>query len=140
MTGVILDTNVISEPKRPRPDPNVRAWFESQDPESLFLTSTVVAELALGIERVPLGRRRSDFERWLGTIVGQTFMGRILAFDTEAALLYGRLVFQAGKVGWSPTVGDAQIAAVALREGMAVATRDVHGFEPLGVEIINPWD
>jgi len=139
MSGIILDTNVVSEPKRPSPDPEVRAWFESQDVARLYLTTTVIGELAVGIERMPAGRRRTDFRRWLDALITEDFFGRILTFDIEAALIYGKLVADALARGRPPTVGDAQIAAVARRERMAVASRDVRDFEALDVPIIDPW-
>ncbi|MGH6905565.1 MAG: type II toxin-antitoxin system VapC family toxin [Geminicoccaceae bacterium] len=139
MNGIVLDTNVISEPRRPAPDPRVRAWFEAQEIERLYLTATVIAELAAGIERMPKGRKRVDFERWLEALVVEDFAGRVLAFDVEAALLYGKLVADALVQGRPPTVGDAQIAAVARLERMAVATRDVADFELMGVPVIDPW-
>ena len=138
MSGIILDTNVVSEPKRPSPDPKVRAWFESQDAERLYLTTTVIGELAVGIERLPAGRRRTDFRRWLDALITEDFFGRILTFDVEAALIYGKIVADALARGRPPTVGDAQIAAVARRERMAVASRDVRDFETLDVPIIDP--
>jgi hypothetical protein len=140
MRGVILDTNVVSEPRRPAPDPKVRDWFAAQDPERLYLTTTVIGELAVGIERMPPGRRRADFQGWLDVLIIEDFASRILTFDVEAALIYGKLVAEALARGRTPTVGDAQIAAVARRNGMAVASRDVSGFETLNVAIINPWE
>jgi toxin FitB len=139
MSGIILDTNVISEPKRPSPDPQVRAWFEAQDVEQLHLTTTVISELAVGIERLPPGRRQAEFRRWLDSLLTEDFAGRILTFDVEAALIYGKLVTEALARGRPPTVGDAQIAAVARRHRMVVASRDARGFEPLDVPVIDPW-
>jgi predicted nucleic acid-binding protein len=139
MNGIILDTNVVSEPKRPAPDPKVRSWFAAQDVDRLYLTTTVIAELAVGIERLPSGRRRTDFRRWLEALVREDFAGRILVFDVTAALIYGKLVAAALARGRPPTVGDAQIAAVAQRHGMAVASRDVRDFETLAVPVIDPW-
>jgi toxin FitB len=139
MKGIVLDTNVISEPRNPIADPNVRAWFEAQTVESLYLTATVVGELAVGVERLPPGRRRSDFEDWLRALVEEHFSGRVLAFDAAAALIFGKLVGDATARGRRPAVGDAQIAAVARRDGLAVATRDVTAFEALGATIVDPW-
>jgi hypothetical protein len=139
MSGVILDTNVVSEPRRPVPDPKVEAWFAAQDPEQLYLTTTVLGELAVGIERMPPGRRRADFRRWLDALIVEDFADRILTFDVEAALIYGRVVAEALARGRPPTVGDAQIAAVARCKGMAVASRDVGTFEALEVAVIDPW-
>jgi|SRR5919106_269392 predicted nucleic acid-binding protein len=139
MSRIILDTNVISEPRRPSPDPRVRAWFEAQEVERLYLTTTVLGELAVGIERMPAGRRRADFRHWLDSLITEDFAGRILTFDVEAALIYAKLVAEALARGRPPTVGDAQIAAVARRDRMAVASRDVRDFEALDVPIIDPW-
>ena len=139
MNGIILDTNVVSEPQRPAPDPKVRSWFAAQDVDRLYLTTTVLAELAVGIERLPSGRRRTDFRRWLEALVQENFAGRILVSDVTAALIYGKLVAAALARGRPPTVGDAQIAAVARRNGMAVASRDVRDFETLEVPVIDPW-
>jgi toxin FitB len=140
VSGIILDTNVVSEPMRALPAAGVQMWFEAQRGDDLYLTSTVIAELAQGIERMLPGRRRRDLERWLDRLIADAFAGRILVFDIEAALIYGKLVANALAQGWTPKVADAQIAAVAWREGMVVATRDVADFEALQVPVINPWE
>ncbi|MGH6899556.1 MAG: type II toxin-antitoxin system VapC family toxin [Geminicoccaceae bacterium] len=139
MPGIILDTNVVSEPKRARPDANVVAWFERQAADQLYLTSTIVAELAFGIEIMPPGRRRRGFEIWLHERVVGAFRGRILAFDDEAALLYGGLMARARRQGRPARVGDAQIAATALRHGLAIATRNTGDFALFDAPLINPW-
>ena len=97
----------------------------------------MIAEVAQGIERLPAGRRRRELERWLDTLIGDAFAGRI---DVEAGLIYGKLVANALAQGRTPKMGDAQIAAVAWREGMAVATADVADFENLQVPVVNPWE
>lgn len=139
MTGIILDTCVVSEPKRPDPEPAVKLWLESVDLDRLFLTSTVVGEISEGIHRMPEGRRRSVLLIWLDNLVNLHFAGRILPFDCDAALLYGKVAAEAYASGRPPSVGDAQIAAIAVRFGMAVATRNTRDFEPFGVPLINPW-
>lgn len=139
MKGIILDTNVVSEPKRPHPDPAVRSWFERQDPDSLFLTTTVLAELAEGAERLPRGRKRLGFEAWLDGLVNEDFEGRVLAFDVAAARIFGKLAAAAYAQGCPPGMGDAQIAAVAARDGLAVATGDIEGFVAFGVPLMDPW-
>ncbi|MCS6780436.1 MAG: type II toxin-antitoxin system VapC family toxin [Geminicoccaceae bacterium] len=139
MSGCVLDTNLVCEPLRPRPSERVAAWFAAQDPARLFLTATVVGEIAFGIRLLPAGRRRGRLEAWLDRLVGELFADRILAYDREAALLYGALVAEARRAGRMVGTGDAQIAAVAKRHGLAVATRDVEDFETLGVAVVNPW-
>jgi toxin FitB len=116
------------------------AWLARQDVEWLYLTATVVGELAHGIAILPGGRRRERFEAWLLELVRERFAGRILSFDSEAALLFGQILAVARAMGRPTDAGDAQVAAVAQLHNMAVATRDVGDFEPLGVAVINPWD
>jgi toxin FitB len=140
MRGCILDTNVVSEQRRARPHPNVASWLHDQDPERLFLTATIVGELAVGIACLPSGKRRIELEAWLDTLIRQRFADRILPYDTRAGLSYGELAADARMRGWSPDLSDAQIAAVARVHDMAVATRNIAHFEHLGVAVINPWD
>jgi toxin FitB len=139
VSGVVVDTCVVSDPPKPRPDPNVRRWFERQAPADLFIASVVAAEIAAGVWRTPDGARRLRHESWLRRLVTVDFVGRILPFDEEAALLYGRIVAQSYAQGRPPDMADAQIAAIALSRGMAVATRDLRGFEAFGVELVDPW-
>jgi predicted nucleic acid-binding protein len=139
MNGVILDTNVVSETARPQPSESVAAWFAAQTNEHLFLTATVLGELAFGAAKLPVGRRRAALEGWLRELVRDLFAQRVLPYDSEAALIYGTLVADARARGREPKIGDAQIAAVAKVHGMAVATRNVGDFEHLGVEVVNPW-
>ena len=140
MSRVILDTNVVSETARRQPSDLVAAWFAAQTKEHLFLTATVLGELAFGTAKLPGGRRRSALEAWLHELLEDQFAERVLSYDAPAALIYGELVATARARGREPKLSDAQIAAVAKRHDMAVATRDVGDFEPLGVTVINPWD
>jgi predicted nucleic acid-binding protein len=117
----------------------VRRWFERQDAGALYLTTTVLCELAEGVERLPAGRRRRDLEDWLDGLVEIDFRGRILALDIAAARLFGRLAATAWAQGRRPHMGDAQIAAVAAANGFAVATRDATDFAPFGVPLVDPW-
>jgi toxin FitB len=139
VNGIILDTCLISEPKRLKPDGAVRAWFERQDPYRLHLTATIIGELADGIARLPPGRRRADHKAWLNALIETEFAGRIFTFETATALLYGELVADAYAQGKPPHVADAQIAAVARQHGMTVATRNVGDFAFFGIEVVNPW-
>lgn len=138
VAGFVLDTNLVFELHGLRGAPAPTAWLAAQDPARLFLTATVLGELALGIARLPAGRRRSGFAAWLGE-VRRLFQGRILPFDEAAALVYGEVVAAARARGRPPQIGDAQIAAVARRHGLAVATRDAGGFAHLGADIVDPW-
>ena len=137
--GIVLDTNVVSEPTRPRPDPRVHNWYRRQNPEALYLAATSLCELAEGVERMPLGRRRRELEVWLDRLLEVEFRGRVLAMDAEAARLFGKLAAAAWAQGRPPNMADTQIAAVAARDGLAVATRNVGHFTAFGVPLIDPW-
>jgi toxin FitB len=136
---IILDTNVVSEPMRPRGDPAVRAWLDQQAADTLYLTATNLAELLVGIELLPAGRRRRGLYEDLRTLLAQLFGARILPFDAEAAAMYATVVRRARSAGQALSVADAQIAAIAAVHGFMVATRDVRPFTAAGVPVVNPW-
>ncbi|SMF50744.1 hypothetical protein SAMN02982989_2828 [Xaviernesmea oryzae] len=137
---IILDTNVISEPARPTPSAAVLFWLDAQPRETLFVTATTIAELLVGIEVMPDGRKKEKVrERMLG-LIDLIFGPRVLAFDGQAAAAYASLVAQAAGKGRAVSFADGQIAAIARVHGFAVATRDTLPFEAAGVPVINPWE
>lgn len=139
MSGIVLDTNVVSEIRLASPDAAVEAWFTRQSSESLFLTATVVGELAGGIERLPQGRRRTMLELWFDNLLQTEFRGRVLDYGVTAARRYGTMIAGATAQGRPPGISDAQIAAVAAVHGMTVATRDTRDFAAFGIALVNPW-
>jgi predicted nucleic acid-binding protein len=136
---IVLDTNVVSEPLRPVPAPQVLAWLDRQSPATLYLTAVNVAELMDGVARLPDGRRRADLEAALATRVLPLFSGRVLPFDEAAAFSFARLHARSREHGHSLGLADAYIAAIAASRGFAVATRDTAPFVAAGVEVIDPW-
>ncbi len=136
---IILDTNVISEPMRPKGDPAVRAWLDEQAAETLYLTATSLSELLLGVELLPDGARKEGLGAALAELVAALFEARVLPFDREAAMVYAPLVGRARALGQAISVADGQIAAIAAAHGFAVATRDTGPFEAAGVPVIDPW-
>lgn len=136
---IILDTNVISEPLRPRPDPAVLTWLDAQAPATLCLTSITLAELLAGVAALPAGRRRKLLAKSLTEQVLPLFDGRVLAFDTLAAHSFARV--QTGAKASGNTIGfaDAAIASIANAHGYALATRNVRDFKGTGVQIMDPW-
>lgn len=137
---IILDTNVISEGFRIRPNERVRDWLDNQEPADLFLCAPVLAELRYGVERLPPGRKRIELDRLVSDIETDLFDNRLLAFDRESAHAFGRVVVARARIGLTITAVDAMIAAVAIANRMAVATRDVSGFDHLGITLINPFE
>jgi hypothetical protein len=136
---IILDTNVVSEPMKISANPAVGAWLDRQVVETLYLTSVSFAELLVGVEILPLGRRRRGIGAALEELIGVLFGPRILPFDAEDAKAYAVLVGRARSAGHEISVADGQIAAIAARRGFIVATRDTAPFLSAGVRVINPW-
>ena len=136
---IILDTNVVSEPIRPRSNQAVVQWLDRQAAETLYLTATSLAELASGVEALPSGRRRDGLATGLDTLLQRLFGSRILAFEREAALRYAAVQSRARAAGKAISFADGQIAAIALNLGFSVATRDTGPFLAAGVNVINPW-
>lgn len=139
MSGFVLDTSVISERLRPRPDELVALWIDSQRAGTLHLPTIVIGEVAAGIEWLAAGRRRDRLQEWLYNDLIRGFQGKILVFDEEAALAFGRLTAQARRAGCPAKVADAQIAAIAAAHGLTVATRDITDFAGFGIPLANPW-
>jgi hypothetical protein len=136
---IVLDTNVISEPLKPRADPRVIRWLDSQAPETLYLTATALSELMFGIALLPAGKRRRGMEVAMQSLLTKLFQSRFLSFDREAAIAFALLGSRAAARGYSISVADCQIAAIAAVHGFAVATRDTATFLAVGVPVVNPW-
>ena len=136
---IVLDTNVISEPLKPLANPNVVRWLDTQDPETLYLTATNLSESLIGIALLPAGKRKRGMELAMQSLLAKLFAGRFLPFDREAAIAFALLGSRASAKGYSISVADCQIAAIAAVHGFAVATRDTAPFRAVGVPTINPW-
>ena len=136
---IILDTNVVSEPLKPTPNPAVIAWLDAQEPQTLYLTTISLAELLAGIELLPTGRRRDGLEQALAQQIIALFAGRIVSLDTPAAQAFAKT--QAGARAQGNPIGfaDCAIAAIARTHGFSIATRNMRDFKGTGVELIDPW-
>lgn len=134
-----LDTNVVSEWTRPRPDPAVVAFLTSTEEDFLFLSVITMAELRRAVDRLPAGRRRIALYHWLENDLVLRFDGRILGIDTEVASAWGRIMARAERKGRHPGVMDVWIAAIADVRGLTVVTRNAADFELLVGRIFNPW-
>ena len=136
---ILLDTNVVSESLRKLPDSAVLEWLDAQMAETLYLSSISLAELRYGILSMPKGQRQdallTDFEICIAALFGS----RILAFDADAAIAYATLRARARIVGKAIAVSDGYIAAIAMTNRFAIATRDTGPFQAAGLEVINPW-
>ena len=136
---IILDTNVISEPFKPKPDPAVMSWLDAQEPQTLYITTVSLAEMFAGVHKMPEGRRCADLHQLVENKIQSVFENRILAFDMPAAEAFGRVNADACAVGNPIAFADCAIAAIAAANGFILATRNVRDFKGTGVEIFNPW-
>jgi predicted nucleic acid-binding protein len=136
---IVLDTNVLSELMRPVPEADVERWLADQPAASVFISAVTEAELRYGIALLPNGRRRSTLTAVLQDMLAEDFSGRILPFDSPAAVAFAEIAADRRRVGTPISQADAQIAAIARSRGAALATRNVTDFEGCGIEVINPW-
>ncbi|CAK11847.1 type II toxin-antitoxin system VapC family toxin [Rhizobium johnstonii] len=134
---ILLDTNVISEPWKPIPDGAVVAWLDAQAIETLFVSAITIAELRFAIAAMPAGKRQTILRDRLEEEVLPHFAERILPFDLAASQFYSELMARARVSGKGSARGH--IAATAVANGLAVATRDTGPFEAVGLKVINPW-
>ena len=137
---ILLDTNVISEPLRREPEPRVIEWIDAQALETLYLSAITVAELRSGIALLPPGKRRSALQENLEKQVLPLFTGRVLPFDLSCTQAYADLIAKAKNAGLAIATADGFIAAIAITNSFAVATRDNSPFEAAGSAVINPWN
>jgi predicted nucleic acid-binding protein len=137
---ILLDTNVVSEPIRRHPDSRVLDWLDAQVIETLYFSTISLAELLLGVENLPFGRRRTALAAVLEQQIVSLFGGRIIPFDVSAAEAYAKVVARARRHGYLISVADGQIAAIAAARNLSVASRDEAPFQAAGLMVINPWN
>lgn len=139
MTGWLLDTNVISELRRPRPSARVRAFVAGQPLESLFVSTVTFAEIRYGIEAVGDPGRRAELHEWLAHKVRPMFDQRVLEVSEDVMFKWRLLVEEGRKVGHTFSQPDLIIAATALHHGLTVVTRDTGDYTLARVPLLNPW-
>ena len=140
MSGFLLDTNVLSEfNRRGQPDRGVQHWLEAADSESLYVSVLTIGEIRLGVELLPLSKRRSDLEQWLERDLPEWFEGRILPVDQSIGERWGLLRAQAQMKGRPLAVIDALLAATALQHNLTLVSRNVSDFSVAGLAVVNPW-
>jgi predicted nucleic acid-binding protein len=140
VSGFLLDTNVISELIKARPDANVTAWVEATDESLLYLSVLTLGEIRRGIASLPQSRRRATLEAWLDRDLQARFEGRILTIDREVADRWGLLTAAARESGIALPVIDGLLAATALEHNLTLVTRDTGQIPSMGVAVFNPWE
>lgn len=141
MRGWLLDTNVVSEVRKPHADARVVAWVEAQAIDGLFLSSIVLAEIRYGIALLPIGSaRRAELEPWVRGPLREWFEGRILEVTEDVILTWRRMVQSARNRGYTPPEPDCLLAATAVVNDLCLVTRNVADFHQVGIPVLNPWN
>ena len=135
----LLDTNVLSEVRRPSPDANVLAWLDQVDEDRVHLSVISIAEIARGIALLDDGRRKQELAIWLEHELPARFDSRILDVDSKTALVWGRLMGEAKRAGRGLSVMDGWIGAIANRHDLALVTRNSKDFQDMGIALVDPW-
>lgn len=136
---ILLDTNVLSELMRTKPDPCVLEWVDAQPANELVICSITVAEILYGIARMPDGKRKQGLLDLASAMFDEDFAGNILPFDADAAVHYAEIAAESEARGRVAEMADAQIAAIGRLHDAVVATRNTRHFESLGVDLVDPW-
>ena len=137
---IVLDTNILSEMMRARPDPHVMSWLNSQRPNQIYVSAITQAEMLLGVALLPTGKRRTSLATQIDALFEEDFAHHCLPFDSRAAAHYAQIVAVRHKSGKPVSTEDAQIAAIARSRNFQIATRNVADFADIqALEIVNPW-
>lgn len=139
MTGWLLDTNILAELRRPRPEPKVAEFIAGQPLDALYVSAVVLAEIRFGIERVDDAARRIALGNWLTHTVRPLFEDRVLELSEDVLLVWRILVEEGRKAGHTYSQPDLMIAATALHHGLTVVSRDTREYRRAGVPVFDPW-
>lgn len=137
---IVLDTTVTSELMRPKPDAAVMAWIGNQPMTGVFTTTLTQAEIFYGLALLPEGRRREELVAAARPVFDVDLAGRVLPFDTDAALAHAGIAAGRRQSGQPISQIDARIAAIVHSRGARLATRNARDFADCGIVVVNPWD
>lgn len=135
----LLDTNVLSEVRRPVPDARVMAWLDQVDEDRVYLSVISIAEIGRGVALLDEGRRKHELAIWLEHELPARFERRVLDVDSRTGLLWGRLMAEAKRGGYGLSVMDGWIAATAQSRELTLVTRNTRDFQHTGTALLDPW-
>ena len=135
----LVDTNVLSEPVKERPNSGVLAWLSQANEDQVFVSVVTITELRYGVERLAIGKRRERLDGWLRKDLISRFEGRILPVDLRIADACGALMTRSESMGRPIEARDAFIAATAEVHGLTLVTRNTSDFQPTLKAIMSPW-
>jgi hypothetical protein len=136
----LLDTNILSERRKPKPEPKVSAFYDAQPLNALYVSVVSIAEIRFGIELQQDVTRRAELNEWLTRTLRPAFAGRILPVTEDILLKWRTLMEDGRKTGHTYSNPDLLLAATALQHGFTVVTRDRSDFDKARVPVFNPWE
>ena len=136
----LMDTNILSERRKPKPELRVTAFYDAQPLNTLYISAVSIAEIRFGIELQQDPTRRAELNEWLTRTLRPAFAGRILPVTEDILLRWRTLMEEGRKIGHTYSHPDLIIAATALHHGLTVVTRDRSDFDKAGVSVFNPWE
>ena len=136
----LLDTNILSELRRPKPEPRVVDFVARCPLDQLYVSAVTLAEIRFGIELVDEPNRRAELKDWLTHKVRPMFDHRVLQVTEDIMLKWRLLVEEGRKTGHTFSQPDLIIAATAIHHGLTVVTRDRSDYDKAHVPVVNPWD
>lgn len=139
MSGFLLDTNVVSELVRPRPDANVAGWVDKTDQDLLYLSVLTLGEIRKGIASVADASRRAVLDSWFNADLLSRFHGRIVPIDAAVADRWGRITAEAISRRHPISVIDGLLAATAMHYNFTLVTRNTRNLSAVAVPVLNPW-
>jgi predicted nucleic acid-binding protein len=139
VSGWLLDTNILSELRRPRPERKVLAFVAAQPLELLYVSTVTFAEIRFGIELVSDAGRRAELNNWLAQKVRPMFEQRVLTISEDIMFKWRLLVENGRKAAHTFSQPDLIIAATALHHGLTVVSRDIYDYQKARVPVLNPW-
>lgn len=139
MSGFLLDTNVVSEPIKEKPDSKVREWFSTVKEEDTYLSVLTLGEIRRGIASLPVSARRTRLESWFHEVLVR-FENRILPVNEAVADRWGIMMARSEAAGRTLPGVDSLIAATALEHNLTFVTRDTSELAISGVQLLNPWE
>jgi toxin FitB len=139
MSDWLLDTNVLSELRRPKPDRKVIAFIGAQPLDRLFVSTVTFAEIRFGVERVADAGKRAELHEWLTHKLRPMFDGRALGVSEDVMSKWRLLVEEGRKARHTFSQPDLIIAATALHHGLTIVTRDTDEFQRARAPVFNPW-
>jgi predicted nucleic acid-binding protein len=137
--GWLLDTNVVSELRKAKPDAKVINFIAAQPGETLFVSDVTLAEITYGIEQLGDAARRTDLRLWLERNLRPLFAGRILAITEDVIVRWKTMVVEGQKRGHTFGQPDLFIAAIAALQDLVVVSRDIREFVEAEVPVFDPW-